>query len=294
MLVVRARQHAAVANKFLLLNRKAEELAHLNAQLNEFLGIAAHDLRNSIGVVKMASRLLADDVSAGERESLIASLAETSEYMERVLENFLGASAIESGNLTLQCSETDLIELTREVVRVEAMLAARDGISISFSPLASLPKVWADASKLKQVLHNLIGNAIKFSPRGESVEVRVEAVDQQVCVSVEDRGSGIAEEDRSKLFQAFSRGKNALAKDGMGLGLRIVRRIVQEHGGGVSCQSVEGQGTIFSFWLPARRSEQSRSQDPLLAVDPFGAESSNAASGGGHLPQCNGGNSIRG
>ncbi|CAH2602046.1 Histidine kinase [Rhodovastum atsumiense] len=236
--------------------RKNAELSQLNEEKNRLLGIAAHDLRSPLGIIQSYAEFLESEASealdAGQRE-LVSTIRTASRFMLRLIDDLLDVSRIESGRLELDLQPVELVALVRHNVRLNQVLAARKRIGLRFATtLRALPMV-ADAAKLEQVLNNLLGNAISFSPADTTVEVGLEATPDHVTIAVADQGPGIPPAELAKLFQPF--GRTSVRPTGgeksTGLGLAIVRRIVEGHGGTVRVDSEVGRGSCFMVSLPA-------------------------------------------
>lgn len=239
------------------LQKRNAQLEEMNKLKNQFLGIAAHDLRNPISVILSFSELmLHDDVESltdAQRE-MVDSVYESSVFMLKLLNNLLDISAIEAGKLTLDMLPTDIAVLLRKNLQRNRILAERKGIAIRDEIDADLPMLALDAGKFEQVLNNLITNAVKFSERGTTVTVRCERSDHEVVLSVRDQGQGIPAEELDRLFKPFSRTsvRATAGESSTGLGLAIVKRIIDGHAARVRVDSVVGQGTVFSISLPIR------------------------------------------
>lgn len=233
------------------LARKNAELGRLNEQKNQFLGMAAHDLRNPLEVILTYSEFLLEDAAPAlgpDQVELIHTICSSSHLMLRLVEDLLDVSRIEAGRMELDLAPVDLGALVAGNVRRNRVLAAKKEIDIRLDVQGELPSLRLDASKMEQVLDNLIGNAVKFSPPGSPVEVRVSLADR-VMISVEDHGPGIPADLLGTLFEPFTRGRIRGAK-GAGLGLAIVKNIVAGHGGDIQVQSEPGRGATFQVCLP--------------------------------------------
>ncbi len=215
------------------------------------LAIVSHDLRNPVGTIGAAAELLLDvPVREEQRRDHLQIIRRSAERMGRLIQDLLDVARIESGQLEIVPATVDFGELVIDAVREAAPLARGKGVDIlepSARPLPVMARV--DRYRIFQVLSNLLGNAIKFTPAGGSVSVSVESAPDSVSVSVEDTGSGIDADSRAYLFDLFWRGKES-GRKGTGLGLAIVRGIVAAHGGQVSVDSEPGQGSIFTVHLP--------------------------------------------
>ncbi len=245
-----------MANMQRELAKKNAELGNLNVQKNRLLGMAAHDLRNPLGVILAYSQFLESEaatVLSEEQREFVSTIKETSEFMLRMVTDLLDVTAIEAGQLSLDRQPGDLVRLVRRSVTMNRVLAAPKQIAVELEAPADFPVISFDAGKIEQVLNNLIGNAIKFSHRGTCVRVRLDADREKVTVAVEDEGQGIPEEDLPKLFKPFGTAsvRGTAGESSTGLGLAIVRRMVEGHGGCIWVESEDGKGSTFRFTLPS-------------------------------------------
>jgi len=232
-------------------------LAELNEQKNRLLGMAAHDLRNPLGVIMGYAKFLNRTAGAklDEKESqFVAQIEKSSQFMLRLLEDLLDVSQIESGKLNLALAPTDLGALVRNNVELNRVLAAAKNIAIELELPAGLPAVDVDATKIEQVLNNLISNALKYSHPGTTVRVSAGARDGEFEISVRDEGQGIPPAELGRLFQAFPKTtvRSTGGEKSTGLGLAITRRIVEGHGGRIAVDSRVGEGSVFRLSLPLR------------------------------------------
>ena len=238
------------------LAKKNAELARLNEQKNQFLGIAAHDLRNPLDVILTYSQFVLDEARAAltpEQIEFVNTIRSSSEFMLNLVNDLLDTSKIEAGKLELELERVDLGEIVRRNVALNRTLAERKGITLALARSDELPAMRLDVSKIEQVLNNLIGNAVKFSPPGSRVEVRIEREDDGAVVSVRDEGEGIAAEELDNLFRFYEKGRTRATggEKSTGLGLAIVKKIVAGHGGEIRVESEAGEGATFFVSLPA-------------------------------------------
>ncbi|MGE0155625.1 MAG: sensor histidine kinase [Geobacter sp.] len=231
------------------------ELQRLNELKNQFLGMAAHDLRNPIANIYAYTSLFLDDEErqlAPDMRQALTDLRSLSEFMLSLISNLLDITVIEMGQLRLDKQPLAPEAFLHQVVGLNRLFAQRNGITLQ-EQFTQLPEqLLADPHKLKQVLNNLISNGIKFSPSGSTVLIKADAAGSSLRVSVVDHGPGISEYEQQKLFQPFGRG-NARPEHGQtstGLGLAISRRIVEAHGGNIWVISEPGKGATFCFELP--------------------------------------------
>lgn len=231
------------------------ELERLNRDKNYFIGMAAHELRNPLCSIRFYSNYLAtqDDLPDEKRARFLNVIYETSGFMTRLIEDLLSVSRIESGQLDLTLEQTDLTELVAHNVELNQLLAEEKQIQLRGESAPSAPVMASvDRHKIDQVLTNLITNAIKFSPPGSTVQVRVEQEGDQVQIAVADEGPGIPEDERQELFQPFrtTSVKASAGERSTGLGLYISHRIVEGHQGRLWVESTVGEGSTFYFTLP--------------------------------------------
>lgn len=234
--------------------KKNEELKRLNEQKNEFLGIAAHELRNPLQFVLAYSEFLLEEAAdaLSERQlEFLSIIRSSSEFLVRLVNDLLDVTRIEAGRLQLDVRPTDLVALTRRNVSLNRALARRKEVQIQLQT-EPLPRMTIDPDKTEQVLNNLISNAVKHSPPDATVDVGLTREGDEVVFSVQDRGPGIPESELPKAFQPFETTSVASpdGEKGTGLGLAIAKRIVEGHGGNIWVESKLGHGTTFYFALP--------------------------------------------
>ena len=241
------------------IKEKNEKLEELNKIKNEFLGMAAHDLRNPLGVIQVTSEyLLLLDLNnnlSEEQMDLLREINTSSEYMRDMLNELLDITAIESGQLKLEIKAEDYITFLKHIIKLNKPLADRKDISLELNVKDSLPPMSFDRNKITQVLNNLITNAIKFS--WPDTEVSVEVRKEQDCIitGIIDQGQGIPSDEINNMFKPFQKTsvKATAGERSTGLGLAITKKIVEGHGGKISVESEVGKGTKFYFTLPVVR-----------------------------------------
>ncbi|HEX8560430.1 MAG TPA: HAMP domain-containing sensor histidine kinase [Pyrinomonadaceae bacterium] len=245
------------------LAKKNAELARINAQKNQFLGLAAHDLRNPLDVINVYSGFLLDEAAARlspEQLDFVGVIRRSSDFMLALIDDLLDVSKIEAGRLELELDAVDLRALAGRNVELNRRLAERKKINILFTAAEDVPPLRLDASKIEQVLNNLVGNAVKFSPRGATVEVALGRGEggAGAVILVRDEGPGVPADELDKLFKPFSRTRvrSTEGERSTGLGLAIVKRIVEGHGGSIGVESPPGGGATFAVRLPAEPPSQ--------------------------------------
>jgi len=237
------------------------ELGRLNEQKNQFLGMAAHDLRNPLEVILTYSQFLLEEAAPSlprDQMMFIETIRSSSEFMLHLVEDLLDLAKIESGRLDLDLARADLGDLVERNVEMNRVLAAKKETGIRFRRGPGPFDMRIDPVKIGQVLNNLIGNAVKFSPSGTSVEVSVEAAGDRVEIAVADQGPGVPRDELDKLFRPFERTRvrSTAGEKSTGLGLAIVKRIVEGHRGEIRAESGPEGGTAFRVSLPGEGLER--------------------------------------
>lgn len=233
-----------------------EALRQLNVQKNQFYGMAAHDLRNPLQVIEGYSKLLlngvAGTVTPGQSKALEA-VVNNCGFVLHLINDLLELSTLEGTALTLNRVPTSLETLVEKNVSLNRLAAEAKKIRLNFRAEAGIPTVPVDTFRIDQVLNNLISNAIKFSHPGSEVAIEVGRREDGVRIEVRDQGQGIPAAELATLFQPFTKTsvRGTAGESSTGLGLYIVKRIVESHGGKVEVESAPGAGSAFRFWLPS-------------------------------------------
>ncbi len=221
------------------------------------LAIVAHDLRNPLTAIRMDAEMLASVLrpSAGpfERESLDRIMAITGR-MDGLIQDLLEVSRMERGTLALEPAPRDPAKLLAEAAHSLRPLASAHGLQLQVDAAEGLPAVYADGERVVQVVSNLVGNAVKFTPRGGAVTLSCAPGEGEVRFSVSDTGPGIPPEQVPHIFGAFWQARHA-DRRGLGLGLSIARGLVEAHGGRIWVESEPDQGSVFHFTLTLADSE---------------------------------------
>ncbi len=237
------------------LAKKNVQLERLNALKNQFLGMAAHDLRTPLSAILSYTEFLLDeaaDILNSEHVEFLSIIQKSSHFMLQLVSELLDVSTIASGKLVLDLYPTDLVALTQHNVALNSVLAQKKGIQLTFQHQGDIPKLLIDQAKIEQVLNNLISNAVHYSQPNSTVDIRLYQQETQVILSVKDEGPGIPPDEVEKLFKLFGR-TSVRSTDGeksTGLGLAICRRIVLEHQGEIWVESQVNQGSTFYVALP--------------------------------------------
>jgi signal transduction histidine kinase len=230
----------------------SDELRRLSALRADFVSLVSHELRSPMAAVIGAARTLQGrwrELTPKQRESFLGLIGDETSRLARLIDDVLDTSRIEAGTFSFTFSDVDLGELLRDVVAAAEL--AQDEVALS-TDVAALPAVRGDRERLRQVIQNLVDNAVKYSSAGGRVSVRAATDDRHVVIDVVDEGPGIALEDQELIFEKFGRSSGGSAKPGSGLGLFIARSIAEAHGGTLDVESVPERGSVFRLELPAR------------------------------------------
>jgi PAS domain S-box-containing protein len=238
----------------LVLHDVTEEEAIRNLR-SYFLAHISHEFRTPLAALNASVELLLDeleDLSQAEIGKLLNSVHMSVSGLQTLIDNLLESLSIEAGRFRIRRRSTDITEILLEAVRVMKPLLDRRQQDLSLNQPKQLPRINADPTRLTQVLVNLLSNASKYSPLGQTIDITLEKVnDRQLHVTVADRGPGIPTGERANLFSRFVRlDTQDDTQYGIGLGLSVVKAIVEEHGGEVGVKERPGGGSIFWFTVP--------------------------------------------
>lgn len=237
------------------LKNQNDKLEKLNEEKNRFLRIAAHDIRNPADAILQSQALLKDEIEDkldDDQKELFSIFEHASEAILQLLNEILDVAIIEAGEVNLNFEEIDLVQLINKVILFNSSIAMQKKISISASQLPDQLLIKLDKVKIEQVLNNLVSNAVKYSEENTSINIEVNELEDEVIVCVIDKGLGIPKEQQSKLFQPFSTAgvKATKGERSTGLGLSIVKKILEKHQGEIWFESKENVGSKFYFSLP--------------------------------------------
>jgi len=232
-----------------------EELRRLSALRADFVSLVSHELRSPMAAVIGAARTLQErwrSLSPDQREAFLALIGDETNRLAALIGDVLDTSRIEAGTFTYRFTDIDLSALVADVVGTAAV--GQDEVRIRADVPAALPIVRGDAARLRQVLANLVDNAVKYSPAGDEVAVRARRENGRVLIEVVDHGPGIPYDQQRLIFEKFGRADVAGgSKPGTGLGLFIARSIAEAHGGTLDVRSGPNAGSTFTLALPLRQ-----------------------------------------
>lgn len=235
-----------------------EHLREINKLKDEFVFVAAHELRAPITVLKAYVAEIMDD------EKLMKKMEKSSPYFVEVIHNIdaakdrlsnllndlLDVARMEAGKFNINAREVDFKEIAAPLVQSFAKLGEARNIAVSFKANGEMPRFKIDPDRVNEVITNLVTNAIKYNRDNGKVTITASYANKKLCVEVADTGAGLSEEEKKHIFEKFWRAEDARQVEGTGLGLFIVKHIIDQLNGSISFESKKGEGTIFKFNVP--------------------------------------------
>ena len=242
------------------LKTQNEALIRLNQEKNEFLGIAAHDLKNPLSAIQGMAEYIQEEIEELPRDEIVDSahmIEESAKKMFQLVTNLLDVNAIESGKVNISPEIVDIFPIMQTLVKEYTERAKNKNIRIHFEFSESHYPAFVDKHTTQQVLDNLISNAVKYSPTEKSIYTRIVAGQKAVRCEIKDEGQGLSIEDQQKLFGKFTRltAKPTGGEHSTGLGLFIVKKLVDAMHGKVWCESELGKGALFIVEFPKQRND---------------------------------------
>ncbi len=225
----------------------------LEAQRRDHIAMLVHDLRHPLSSLGLLAEVLdADDLPAEDRESAVAQMRGLCREMARLVDGVLVASRLEAGVFTVEPRATSLRSIVQPMLAVFTPVATRRRVVLEFDGSLDL-EIYADPQKLRQALDNLLANALKLTPRGGRVRVRVTQHRGETVFEISDSGPGVAPQERETIFDRYHQGSHGRAAGGAGLGLAIARGIAEAHHGTISVTTGDLGGAAFKIVLPGMR-----------------------------------------
>jgi signal transduction histidine kinase len=261
--LARVNTHLTLRNLQKTLQLKNRQLTQLNQEKDEFLGIAAHDLKNPLSSIQGLATLIANDIDNMPRAKKIEYLKliqVSSERMFDLIKALLDVNAIESGQMQIQLAQITLVPLVEQVVQSYYPRAKAKNITLNLQVMPNImDQIVAHEGTLRQILDNLVSNAIKYSQHGQFVTIRLHNIEQRIRCAIQDEGPGLSAADQQKLFNKFTRLKPRPTggESSTGLGLYIVKKLVETMQGKVWCESELNEGATFIVELPLATKESS-------------------------------------
>ncbi len=261
MAIENARLVAELQERTEQLRQRTEELEMERERRERFMSMVVHDLRGPVTALRGYAQLLQryDQLPPEKVKQALQTIEAETRRLERLLADLSDASAIASGRFTISREPMDLAELVQQVVHAQQLTTSKHRI-IYEGP--EHLRGWWDSTRLAQAVNNLVGNAIKFSPRGGDIRVRLRLVDTEAELCVTDQGIGLTQEEMAEIFQPFARAGRARGLPGAGLGLYITKGIVEAHGGRIWVESSgPDKGSTFCFTLPLTTEQQKKAKE---------------------------------
>jgi signal transduction histidine kinase len=246
---------------------KSRQLEIASQHKSQFLANMSHELRTPLNAILGYTELILDSIYGEPTEKMRAVLERlqaNGKHLLNLINDVLDLSKIEAGELKLDLADYSLKDVAHTVITAVEPLATGKALKLTAEVGKDLPTGHGDGRRLAQVLLNLVGNAIKFTDRGQ-ITIRASTLDSLFTVSVIDTGPGIAPSDQAKLFQQFQQVDNTITREkrGTGLGLAISKRIIEMHGGHIWVESEVGKGSTFTFTVPVRAQRQVTSDEQV-------------------------------
>jgi len=233
-------------------------LKEVDRMKTEFVSVASHQLRTPLTAIKLFTEMLLNEQVGKlkkEQREYLDNIYESTERMVRLVNDLLSLSRLESGSLRVEPKSTDLHDFTTNIIKEIEPLAQVKGVGIIFDGASkNLPPLAVDVNLIRQVIHNLITNAVRYSKSGGRVDVDIKKDNGEYLLTIKDSGIGIPKEAQGRIFEKFFRADNAVKNEteGTGLGLYVSKMIVENSGGRIWFKSAQGEGTVFYVALPTK------------------------------------------
>lgn len=263
------------------LSKRNEDLAAANMKLremdrlkSEFLANMSHELRTPLTAIIGFSELLIDRVMgdlSDEQAGCVENVLTSGQHLLKLINDILDLSKIEAGKMELHLETFQLDTIIDFVKKTVSPLVEKKGQALKVEISKGIPDIYADPGKIRQLLLNLVGNAVKFTPEGGTITVGAGFKDNCFALSVTDTGIGIKPEDRDRIFQEFQQAEGSTSREfgGTGLGLTLTKKLTEMHGGKIEVESEVGKGSKFTAYIPFRlESRPSAKKEKVEAVPP--------------------------
>jgi signal transduction histidine kinase len=228
-------------------------IARADRHKSEFLANMSHELRTPLNAIIGFSEVLLLRMFGelnGKQDEYVRDILSSGKHQLALINDILDLSKVEAGRMELELAHFSLGESIASVATMVRGRATAHGIAFSVAVAHDVGEVDADERKVKQVILNLLTNAVKFTPDGGRIELTADRMPSEITIAISDTGVGIAPEDEARVFEEFTQGRGGVAQEGTGLGLTLSRKFVELHGGQLWVKSEVGKGSTFSFTLP--------------------------------------------
>jgi PAS domain S-box-containing protein len=231
----------------------------------QFVSTISHEFRNPLTSIVMATDLLLDGKEKCTEESglLLAAIREDGQRLKRLVDNLLELSRLEEGQIKMEMESVNVAEMVTMAIGPLRLQLKEKHITLTEDIPAHLPEVFVDATKATWILTNLVGNAIRYTPRGGEIAILAAHRKNKVYISVIDSGAGIPQKYHEKIFEKFTQVKGRVNAGGAGLGLAIAKEIVEAHGGRIWVESRVNEGARFTFTLPIKPKEDNNYESDI-------------------------------
>ncbi len=254
VLLNKSRRLSKLFGDFSKLQNQEVEQERVQKERDDYLAMLVHELRSPLSVIRGSSDLIikeSENLSRQDIEKLLAQIRASSSSLLDIVNDILDVSKIEAGKFEVRKIKSNINKLLRDEIDYYKALTSQKKIELSVNLQADLPDFMFDPDRVKQVLNNLISNAIKFTPENGKIKLEAQRVDGSMRVSVSDNGIGITDDQKPRLFHKFVQLQNAnVSQRGTGLGLVIAKGIVEAHGGSIWIEDAQPHGAKFCFMLP--------------------------------------------
>jgi signal transduction histidine kinase len=239
--------------------RLRQELETEISKRIEFTRLLVHELKTPITPILSSSELMLEELKDNALLGLAENINRGALNLNRRIDELLDLAKSEIGTLQINPKKLEPTSLIKEISETVIPVASRKHQYLILELPASLPVIWADEDRLRQVVLNLLQNAFKFTPIGGKIVMRATAVRKDLVIEVEDNGRGISEQELSDIFEPYRQKKSIRARlSGLGLGLALSRRLIELHGGNIWVQSKKGKGSTFGFSIPVTSEENNK------------------------------------
>lgn len=225
------------------------QVLELNEEKNEFLGIAAHDLKNPLGAIKGYGDIILDekDIKRSDIENFVGQIVDSSKRMFSIITSLLDVNKLEEGHVKVNISDVKIGKVLDEVIHENSENASKKEIKLNIQVPEKVMIFQSDSIILSQIIDNILSNAIKFSQPGKEIHISLEEFDNKIVIKIKDQGPGFTEKDKKKLFGKFAKlsARPTGGEHSTGLGLSIVKKLVEILGGSITVESEEGNGAEF-------------------------------------------------